>query len=53
MDEPQDGQRYEDVGRKREYYHIIIFPERRKRKSEHHSDGTLQQHSLPQIRTKQ
>ena len=27
-DEPQVGQRHEDVGRKREYYHIIIFPER-------------------------
>ena len=27
-DEPQFGQRHEDVERKREYYHIIIFPER-------------------------
>ena len=26
-DEPQVGQRHEDVERKREYYHIIIFPE--------------------------
>ena len=27
-DEPQVGQRHEDVERKWEYYHIIIFPER-------------------------
>jgi hypothetical protein len=27
-DEPQVGQRHEDVERKREYYHIIIFPEK-------------------------
>ena len=27
-DEPQIDQRHEDVERKREYYHIIIFPER-------------------------
>ena len=27
-DEPQVGQRHEDVERKREYDHIIIFPER-------------------------
>ena len=26
-DEPHFGQQYEDVGRKWEYYHIIIFPE--------------------------
>jgi hypothetical protein len=26
-DEPQVGQRHEDVERKLEYYHIIIFPE--------------------------
>ena len=26
-DEPQVGQRHEDVERKREYYHIIIFLE--------------------------
>ena len=25
-DEPQVGQRHEDVERKREYYHIIILP---------------------------
>ena len=28
VDEPQVGQRHEDVERKREYYHIIIFPAR-------------------------
>ena len=40
------GQRHEDVERKWEYYHIIIFPEMtwnftswKKRTSEHHSDG--------------
>ena len=27
-DERQAGQRHKDVERKREYYHIIIFPER-------------------------
>jgi hypothetical protein len=27
-DEPQIGQRLDDVERKQEYYHIIIFPER-------------------------
>ena len=27
-DELQVGQRHEDVERKREYYHIIIFPEK-------------------------
>jgi hypothetical protein len=27
-EEPQVGQRYEYVERKREYYHIIIFPEK-------------------------
>jgi len=26
-DEPQVGQRHEDVEKKRENYHIIIFPE--------------------------
>ena len=48
-DEPQVGQRPEDVERKLEYYGFIIFPERnftskKKRKSEHHGDGTLQKH---------
>jgi hypothetical protein len=28
-DEPQVGQRHHDVERKREYYHIIIFPEKK------------------------
>ena len=28
VDETQIGQRHEEVERKREYYHIIIFPER-------------------------
>ena len=28
MNEPQVGQRHEYIKRKREYYHIIIFPER-------------------------
>jgi hypothetical protein len=48
-DEPQVGQQHEYVERKREYYHIIIFPERTlnfiswgKRTSEQYSDGTLQ-----------
>ena len=27
-DEPQVGQQHEDVERKREYYHIIILPEK-------------------------
>ena len=27
-DEPQVGQQHEDVERKLEYYHIIVFPER-------------------------
>jgi hypothetical protein len=27
-DEPQVGQRHDDVEGKREYYHIIIFPEK-------------------------
>ena len=48
-DEPQFGQQNEDVERKREYYHIIIFPENtlncatsKKRTSENNSNGTLQ-----------
>ena len=56
--EPQVGQRHEDVERKRVYYHIIIFPEktwnctsRKKRTSENLSNGTLQRHPLPQART--
>ena len=46
-DEPQVGQWHEDVERKREYYHIIIFPEtnwnftsKKKRSSENHSSLT-------------
>ena len=27
VDEPQVGQHHENVERKREYYHVIIFPE--------------------------
>ena len=57
-DELQVGQRQEYMERKREYYHIIIFPERilnftsrKERKSEHHSDGIFQQPSLSQVRT--
>ena len=46
-DEPQVGQLHEDVDRKREYYHIIIFPERKKRTSKNHSNGTLFEKSLP------
>ena len=45
-------------GRKWEYYHIIIFPERiwdftsrKKRTNENHSNGTLLWHPLPQIQT--
>ena len=37
---------HEGVERKREYYPTIIYPER-------NSDGTLLQHSLPQVRTYQ
>ena len=47
-DESHVCQRYEDVERKWEYYHIIIFPGRtwnfiscRKRRNENHCDGTL------------
>ena len=43
------GQLHEDVERKREFYHIIIFPDRtwnftsrKKRTSENHGAGTLQ-----------
>ena len=50
------GQWHEDVERKREYYHITIFPERtcrftsrKKRKSGHNNDGILHHHSLPQV----
>ena len=46
-------QHNEDVERTRECYHIINFPEmtwnvtlKKKRSNEHHSDGTLPQHSL-------
>ena len=28
VDEPQVGQRHEDVERNSKYYHIVIFPER-------------------------
>jgi hypothetical protein len=31
-DEPQVGQWHEDVERKQKYYHIIIFPERNKKR---------------------
>ena len=57
MDEPQVGQRHEDVESKREYYHIIIFPERtwnftsRKKKSVtvimEHFNGILFHKSRP------
>ena len=57
VDESQLGQRLEDVEWKQEYYYIIIFPDRtwnftsrKKRTSEHHSDWTLQEHSLPQAK---
>jgi hypothetical protein len=56
--EPQVGQWHKDVESKQEFYHIIIFPERtwnitsrKKRSSEHHSDGTLEQHFLPYVQT--
>ena len=49
--EPLVGQRYEDLERKREYYKIIFSPgrsrnftPREKSRSEHCSDGKLQQH---------
>ena len=49
--ELQVDQRHEDVEIKREYYHIIIFPERtwnftsrQKRASENYSNGTLEKH---------
>ena len=57
-DVPQFGQRHEDVERKWEYFHIIIFPERtssftsrKKRMCENHNNGTLQRHPLPQVWT--
>jgi hypothetical protein len=56
-DEPQVDQRHREGKRKCENYHIIIFPERfwnftsrKKRTSENNSDGTVQQHYLPQVR---
>ena len=46
-DESQVDQRHEEVERKREYYYIIILPEknrnftsRKKRTSDHRGDGT-------------
>ena len=57
-DEPQAGQQHENAEKKREYYHIIIFPgrtcnfiSRKKRTNEDHNNGTLQRHLLPQVRT--
>ena len=57
-DEPQVELQHEDVEMKREYYHIITFPEnistfisRKKRTSEHLNEGILQQHYLTQFRT--
>ena len=57
-DEPQVGQWREDMERKRKYYHIVIFPEnicnltsRNKRTSVNDSNGALQQHPLPKVRT--
>ena len=48
-DEPQVGQRHEDVERKHENYHVIIFPEissnfksRKEWTNEYHNDGTFQ-----------
>ena len=50
------GKRHEVVERRREYYRVIIshekarnFTSRKKRTSEHNY-GTLQEHSLPQVR---
>ena len=47
-DEPQVVQRHEDVERKWEYYHIIIFPERTR---ENNINETLQPNPLPRFRT--
>ena len=57
-DEPKVDQRHEDVEKKQEQCHIIIFPEktcnctsRKKRTNENHSNGTFQRHPLPQVRS--